>query len=326
MDLASVGVHDGVSCVLPPHVLVSQRGPGLVLLEAVAVEVAVAVYPLQAAEGDVAVLTEQAVVPEPAPGLVEGDQVQGGRVVGAVVRGVRDLPEVGQLAEADLVGDLAGLGVAPVVHFGGLQLGQLLEGAKGEGAVEERALQAHDQAVAPEYGDEPGHARRREPHVGLEVVVVEAQRPQVLHRLVVEAVDVLVGRAQRCDLPEPPVLQGLGLRRAQAPLQMAPWRPGHLDVGQDVVAARVPDLARLDAHVEGDAPVGVVGSGTVVGEAVDEPAGEVVVDVAGLELALLRPPLGHDPSPPHEAVLLHLEEVGEVRPHDDLEVQPHRLL
>src|SRR5207302_3727 len=44
-DLAAVGVHHGVAGVLPPEVLVPDLAPRLVLLEPVAVGVAVAVDP-----------------------------------------------------------------------------------------------------------------------------------------------------------------------------------------------------------------------------------------------------------------------------------------
>src|SRR5690349_18534983 len=49
-DLTPVGIHDGVEGVLPAHVVVPLRGARAVLLEAVAVDVAVAVDPVEAAE------------------------------------------------------------------------------------------------------------------------------------------------------------------------------------------------------------------------------------------------------------------------------------
>src|SRR5207253_7669397 len=55
-------------------------------------------------------------------------------------------------------------------------------------AVDRHALQAGDEAVPAEDGDEPRHPRGREPDIGPEVVVVEAQGAHVLDRLTVEAV------------------------------------------------------------------------------------------------------------------------------------------
>ena len=117
VDLAAVGVHHGVARVLPPEVLVALVAPRPVLLEPVAVEIAVAVDPLEAALGDGPVAVEERVVAEPPPRLVERDEVERRRVRGAVVGRVRDLVEVRELAEPELVQDLARLGVAKGVEL-----------------------------------------------------------------------------------------------------------------------------------------------------------------------------------------------------------------
>src|SRR5439155_21262739 len=57
-------------------------------------------------------------VARPTLDLVQEDEKKRCRVCGAVVRRVRALPEVHELAEADLVKDLAGLCIAKVVHGG----------------------------------------------------------------------------------------------------------------------------------------------------------------------------------------------------------------
>src|SRR4030095_10149823 len=70
-DLASVGIDHRVARVLPAHVLVALRRARLVLLEPVAVEVSVAVDPIEAAERRLPVLAQQRVVAEPLPRLAQ---------------------------------------------------------------------------------------------------------------------------------------------------------------------------------------------------------------------------------------------------------------
>ena len=60
---------------------------------------------------------------QPAPGLVQGQQIERGGVPGAVVRGLGDEIEVSELSVADLVHDLARLGVAPVIPLRSLVSG-----------------------------------------------------------------------------------------------------------------------------------------------------------------------------------------------------------
>src|SRR5205809_439363 len=65
LDLTAVGIHHRVARVFPTHVFVAKRRAGLVFLEAVAVEIAVAIDPLEAALGHVAVLAEEPIISEP---------------------------------------------------------------------------------------------------------------------------------------------------------------------------------------------------------------------------------------------------------------------
>ena len=79
--------------------------------------------------------------------------------MGAVVRLERQDPQLGQLAVADLVRDLARLHVALGVVGGRLELGQAAERPGRELRVAADALHRDDQRVAPEQGHEP-RARR----------------------------------------------------------------------------------------------------------------------------------------------------------------------
>ena len=75
---------------------------------------------------------DQLAVSGAAPSGVQDDQIERGRIGGAVIGRVRDQLEMGELAGAQLVHDLAGLGVAPIVPFGGLIAGQHIERATRE--------------------------------------------------------------------------------------------------------------------------------------------------------------------------------------------------
>src|SRR5215207_1374049 len=69
-------------------------------------------------------LLDEGLVAAPAPDLAQEDEEERGRVHGAVVGRVRDLPEEGELPVPELVRYLAWLGVAEVVSPGRLVPGQ----------------------------------------------------------------------------------------------------------------------------------------------------------------------------------------------------------
>src|SRR5262245_50330448 len=171
-DGTAVGIDDRVPGVFPAHVLVALRGARPVLLKPVAVEVAVAVDPVETAQRRVAMRLQERLVAEPLPRLVQYDEVARPGGGGSVVRRVGDQPEVRQLAGAQLVRDLSRLGVALIVDRGCLELGELPERAAREAGVHDHVLQARDQRVAAEDRHEPRHAGGRQPDVRGAVVVV----------------------------------------------------------------------------------------------------------------------------------------------------------
>src|SRR6185436_4058988 len=132
LDKRAVRIDHGVARVLPAHVLVTDRRPRLVLLETVAVAVAIGVDPRETSLCGLQVLLKQPSVAGCAPCVVQRDEVEWRRVGSSVVRGVRYQLEVRQLAVANLVEDLAGLRVAIVIALLGLQRAQYLEGSAGE--------------------------------------------------------------------------------------------------------------------------------------------------------------------------------------------------
>ena len=80
---------------------------------------------------------------------------------------MRDEVQLGELAVADLVLDLARLQVTLVVGDRALQVREGPQGGEGETGREHEGLQRDDERVPPEQGHEPGHAGRRHPSVPL---------------------------------------------------------------------------------------------------------------------------------------------------------------
>src|SRR5262249_32299774 len=128
---SAIGVDDRVPRVLPALVVQARLGLPLVLDVAVAVAVAEAVDPVQRRPSRALQLAGQGGVARPALVLVQKYQEQRRRVCTAVVGRVRPFAEGGQLAEAQLVEDLARLLLAVVVHRLSLAGGQDTQGGGG---------------------------------------------------------------------------------------------------------------------------------------------------------------------------------------------------
>src|SRR5579871_1361061 len=94
LDLATVWIHYGIPGILPSHVVIAHRGMSLILLEAIAIQIAILIDPVEAALRNLAVLMQEAHVRRPFPRLVQHDQVENCGISRAIVRGVRNLVEV----------------------------------------------------------------------------------------------------------------------------------------------------------------------------------------------------------------------------------------
>ncbi len=66
LHLAAIGIDDGVTRILPVHIFVPQRGVGFVLLEAVTIQIAVVINPIQTTFRHLAILSEQVHITRPA--------------------------------------------------------------------------------------------------------------------------------------------------------------------------------------------------------------------------------------------------------------------
>ena len=100
-----------------------------------------------------------------------------------------------ELAVAQLVHDLARLGIAVVVALLRLPAAQHVERAAGELRIDQDVLQRDDQAVAAERRHEPGQAGGGHEHHVVGAGDRQAQRRHVLDRLAIAAVELLVAGA-----------------------------------------------------------------------------------------------------------------------------------
>ena len=94
---------------------------------------------------------------------------------------------------------------------------------------------------------------------------------------------------------------------------------------QRIQPAGVPALPGSERDLEGDPAVRILRRRIAVREPKDQLALEVTVQVAGLELVPCSAPFLHDVTSANEPVLAHLEEIGEIAPHGDLEIERDRL-
>jgi hypothetical protein len=284
----------------------------LVLLEAVPIPVAIAVDPLQAVQHDVLMVREEQVVAQPLPGLVQGDDVEDGRVGRAIIGRVRDAPEMSQLAAAKFVRHLAWLGIAVGIYLGGLQVGQALEGSAGEIGEHDDVLQAGDQAVPTEDGHKPGNSGRGEQVLWMVLVARQTQGCHVFHGLPVQSVELLVGR---CDLRGYlfPVRQVVsGFQRLVGRHARLGRRP-RLLVGHEVIfTAGVPGALRGQIDCKTDAAIGIDRPRAGALQPHDEIPAKVPAAIARGQLLAVARPLTFDMPPAREVLGFHFKDAGEI--------------
>ena len=248
-------------------------------------------------------------VARPALELVEQDQEEGTRVGAAVVGRVWTLAEHGELAEAQLVQDLAGLGVAEVVELDGLPGGQGEERRARELGTHGQRLVARDQAVPPEQRHEPGQASRWEA-LARHDLRIAAERGEVDDAAVVEPHEVVPVAVESGRISHPLVglVAQLGQRALERRCRRTALRVGpaglavgtHLErqpallVSRELEPAAEAFRRRLDALRRDDARLA---------------RERVTVSIAEPQLVLAG--LATDRAVAHRAVL-DLEQVGEV--------------
>ncbi len=156
---APIAVANRVPRVLPALVGQAALGQPLVLDEAVVVQIAVVVDPLERREGVGPQLLDQLVISRPALVCIEEHDPQRRRIDRAVVRRVRNLTRACKLPVAQLVQDLARLSIPPVVDLGRLIVRKETERVACDLRPDRQQLDAGDDRVASKEAAEPGHAR-----------------------------------------------------------------------------------------------------------------------------------------------------------------------
>ena len=223
--------------------------------------------------------------------------------MGPVVRLVRQDPELGELAVADLVGDLARLHVALRVVAGRLHRAEPAERAGGELRVARDRLHRDDERVAPEQRHEPRHAGGRDDDAPLERRVLEAERVEVADGLLPRPLDGRssasrsrpsagsAGRRRTADLDGVAAAgSSAGGGRASEPVSGS-----HLQ-------ARVPDALRRRSWRRRRAGRWRTGAASRPSRPRRQLAPEVAVGVGRPELAARSEPAGVDLAAPDERV------------------------
>lgn len=194
--------------------------------------------------------SHQFYVAGPALELIEENQKQRRCVVAAVVGGMRDLPQSGELPVANFVKDLPRLGITKVVIFLRLGRRQHLERCVGESQLKGQRLVSGDETVASEQSHEPGQpgGGQRPCELGARA---EAKRGKIYQAL-------LIGVCENVPLPLHPrrVLQPLLQSQRNLGLQTKSRRasrlwPPHLVANETRdVYAEVPARPRAEHDIK----------------------------------------------------------------------------
>ncbi len=318
--------------ILPALVQQAERRPALVFDEPVAVQVPVAVDPLEGGQGVRPQAVHEGHVTGPGERLAEEDQPQRGGIDRAVVAAEGQFAGTGHLAGPQLVQHLAGVRIVGRVVDRRLPGRQDLQRADREGRPHGDGLVRGDEGIAPEERGEPRHARGQ-------VVLTRAralveQQPQVGHAPPDEPVERLVVGGYGGHALAPTAIRG-GRDR----LLHRRWSAGAH--GQRRRAVRVGQLIRPDgpgqldgpARFDGAAPAddqgGPVGARPIggrpdvaVGEGDLRTPQDMVEPAITKDHASRRHEDGQARAHPLALVAAHLEDVGRVRRQRQLDGEP----
>ena len=254
---------------------------------------------------------------------MQSNQIKRRGVRCAVIGRVGDQLEVGKLAVAQFVQDLAGFGITVGIFLLGLQRAQDLQRPAGEFWIDQNILQRNDQAVAPERSDEPGQSGSRQENDLVCALDRQTERGHVLQRLTEQTVEFFVA-GLNLDHGLQPFRHRLGVAGlVTLPDAIVRRAEMLLAILECVEQAGVPSLVRLKHDVEAEPSVGRDGLARRVRHRGCHGTVEIPVRIRGAEpLPCLRP-LSGDLATAHDAARLDLEDVGEVASEGDLELKPH---
>ena len=158
---------------IPPGLVAIALGRArTIFLKAIAVAVAVLVDPVEAAFRNPLEWCEYACVAEPAMVLCEQQKIEWRRVGGAVIRAMRNQSEMGPLANAELMWDLAWLCIAHGIVDVRLPVREVLQSSDRDRWLRDHRLHRRDQRIAAEQGHEPWQPSGRHPFLKRRVVLV----------------------------------------------------------------------------------------------------------------------------------------------------------
>src|SRR5215831_1654035 len=150
-----------------------------------------------------------------------------------------------ELTVAQFVEDLSRFCIAVGVVFRRLERAEEIQSTTSELRIDQVVLQRGDEAVAPEWGDEPGKAGRRQERLAIPRLDRKAERGHVLECRAKQPVELLVARLNFGDGLQP-VTQPLGMLGLFAVFDAIARRvKTAISILQRVQDAAVPRLTRL---------------------------------------------------------------------------------
>src|SRR5262249_27026069 len=156
-----------------------------------------------------------------------------------------DQPEMRELTVAQFVEDLSRFCIAVGIVFRRLQRAEEIQRAPSELRIDQVVLKRGDEAVATEWGDEPGKAGRRQERLAIPGLDRKAERGHILECTAKQPVELLVARLNFGDRLQP-VTQPLGMIRLLAVFDAITRRiKMTISILQHIKDAAVPGLPGL---------------------------------------------------------------------------------
>src|SRR5262245_35104737 len=323
-DQRAIRIDDGVAGILPSHVLITDRGARLIFLEAVTVAVSIFVDPGQAAFNGPEMPLQKRLVGSRTPSRVQRDQIERCGVSRAVIWRVRDQLEMRELTVAQFVEDLSRFRIPIWVVFPRLQRAEEVQSTTSELWIDQHVLKRGDKAVAPERGDEPGEASRRQESLAVRSLDRKAERGHVFQCTAKQPVEFLVARLNLGNCLQP-ASQRLGVLGPLAAFDAIARRiEMPVAVLEHIQDAAVPGLSWSESDFEAEPAIGIVCLSGRSRRVDRHRSAEITVAVGGTKPLSGRRPLRCYPPASDDSIRFHLEDVGKVAAYRDLELELYR--
>src|SRR6266536_3797682 len=221
--------------------------------------------------------------------------------------------------------DLSRFCISVMVVFLRLHRSKDIQGTAGELRIDQDVLKRGDQAVASEWGDEPGKAGCGEKRLAIRSLDWKPKRGHILQCATKQSVELLVARLNLGDRLQP-VSQSLGVfgffavadtiaRRIKLPAATL----------TRIHNAAVPGFPGFESDFEAEPAIGIRGlAGRSQRSNRHRPA-EITVAVGCAKPLQRRQPFRDDAPAADNAIRFHLEDVRKVAAYRDLELKLDRL-